>query len=177
MSYRYWTTEEEAYLRQHYGVKRVAEIMLVLNRSQRSVEKKADKLGLRSKYPGSPLYANGGEHAPRYYGEDHPLWREPGKPWESAGRVYYRRDADSKPELYARYLMEQAGHDLTNKVVRYRDGNPLNCEPDNLMVVTRAEHARMNYRSCKDIPLRRARSRMAQTGESLVDLILKGEFV
>lgn len=47
---------------------------------------------------------------------------------------------------YGRYVWEQAtGQQLTkNEMIRFRDGNPLNCELNNLEKVTRAQNAMRN---------------------------------
>lgn len=178
MTYKYWTDKEIDYLRKHYGKITVTEIMRTIPRSRKSIEKKAVKLGLKSKTKGGTNYANPHNRGQGgLSGEDHHAYRQPGKPWISNGRTYFKRDKESPVESYPRYLMEQQGHDLSGKIVTHKDGDPTNCDLDNLMVCTRAQNMVRNIHRCKDPELRRARQRMGQTGESLFDLILKGEFV
>jgi hypothetical protein len=175
MAYRYWTEEEIDYLRQHYGKVRIE--AMPLNRSRKSVEKKAAKLGLRSKYPGSPLWADSAERLPDQHGRNHWAWRKPGEVWATGGQMYIKPAADCPPRLYARYLMEQAGHDLRGKVVRHKDGNALNCKLDNLQVISRSTHAAMNSRNCHDPDLRRIRHRISRGKTTFLDEVLQGAFI
>lgn len=150
MSYRYWSKEEEAYLRKHYGRRRVAEMTAQLGRSVRAIEKKAVKMGLASKRKGSPLYKAAADRSrhPRitHYAEDHHSWRPPLEPWEQSGRMMIKRTPHGRPYPYTRYLIEkERGKKLApSQVVFHRDGNPLNCELSNLEVISRAQLARRN---------------------------------
>lgn len=147
MPYRYWTKEEIDYLRANYGIIRALDIARAIGRTDKAVEKKAAKLGLLSKVSGAPIrrdcYKNFG---PYPTGEDHHAYRQPGIPWEQNGRMVIKRHPNSAPVAYARYLIEQMGGISlrSDEIVVHIDRNPLNCHPDNLMVISRAQHARRN---------------------------------
>lgn len=57
--------------------------------------------------------------------------------WESKARVVWTKNFGPIPD---------------GAIVRLRDGNWNNCKPDNLMLITRAEHARMNYKPRRPRP-------------------------
>lgn len=172
--YRYWTTEEEAYLEAHYGQINADLIAAKLDRSRRAVERKAATLGLQSKVPGGAMYKvpwNKGVPGPS--GEDHPHFRTPGIPWEAAGRMYYRRDVESKPEFYAHFVWEKHyGPISKGKCIHHKDGNPLNCSIENLECITRAKLVRLNYG--KDLNYTRLKLSMVKSGQSWVDMVISG---
>ena len=147
MSYRYWTEDEVQYLKAHFGQIRVVEIAQRLNRTEYAVMRKAENLGIRSRVPGSPVWANASDNlGPRRFREDHSAWRPPLVPWNQQGRMVIKRTDNGTPESYARYLVEtEMGIELqSDQVVTYRDGNRLNCELSNLEIIDRVELARRN---------------------------------
>ena len=174
--YRYWTKEEIEILSAEYGKTRCVDIAKRLDRSVRSVEKKAAKLGLKSKVPGGKMYQNphnkGKEWNPM---EKHHAWRKVGDIWPAAGTLWTKPSRESGPVLFRRWLMEKYGWDLTDKVVIHKDGDTMNCQFENLDVTTKAKLVRRNYDNCKDPHMRSLRMRMARTGETIVDLVLKCE--
>ena len=149
-------------------------IAVHLGRSVSSIEKKAAKLGLKSKVAGSLPFQNthnkGKSWRPK---EQHHSWREVGEIWEAAGRKYTKLPS-GEIVSYAREVMKRRGYDVVGMVVRHRDGNPMNCEVDNLEVITLGENGARNSRNCKDPEMRAIRARIAQTGESIVDMVLQG---
>jgi hypothetical protein len=173
-----WTAAQERDLAATYGRERAASIARRHGRTVTAVEAKAARLGLASKRKGSPLYANPankGKTGPR--GADHHAFRPVGAPWAAGGRMWVRLSADQTPRLYARVVAQRAGLNITGRVVVHLDGDSMNCAPDNLQALTRAEHVARNYGRCGDTELRTARLRMAKSGESFLDILLKGGFV
>lgn len=66
---------------------------------------------------------------------------------DSTGKTYkFIKLKTNRQYPYGRYVWEQStGENLTkNDMIRFRDGNPLNCEFDNLEKVTKAQHALRN---------------------------------
>ena len=176
MAYRYWAKDEIAYLENSYGRIFAKDIAKHLNRTRRSIEKKAAKLGLTSKKPNGINYQNPhnkGKKGLHCVGENNGNWRKIGEIWEASGNLYTKNDK-GKIVLLRRHLLQKEGVDITNLNVTHIDGNPLNCDISNLKTMTNGELAIQNSKNCKDPKLRALRVRMAKTGESWVDLVLKG---
>jgi hypothetical protein len=170
-----WTKEEVQILKQNYGKAAIQSFMHLLNnRSVKAIEKKANSMGLRSKKPGSPLYT-GNPSSYRPTGKDHHAFREPGKAYAAAGRMFIKRTPDSQPESYARYQwVKKRGSIPKNHCIVHIDGDQLNCDINNLKCVSRSELVRMNHTSCKDPEMRRIRMRIAHRKISWVDAVLRG---
>lgn len=73
------------------------------------------------------------------------------------GEVFIRTDGDGHPYKYIktktcrqysypRYVWEKEHREKLTKsdVIRYKDGNSLNCDPSNLIKITRAENVKLN---------------------------------
>lgn len=169
MAYRYWTEEETQFLRQHYGNDMYArQIAEQFGRTQRSVEKKAEKLGLSSELR-APVWNAGKTY---HIGDSHHNFRPALQPYENAGRMYIKLTKHGKPKAYNRYVWEQhKGAIPKGHLIVHNDGNNLNCNIDNLSCVSRAQLVRRNYDKA-DKSLMRARMRMTRCGESFLDQIL-----
>jgi len=50
--YKRWTKEEEFILKQYYGLIPIREIMKIINRSERAIVEKANRMNLKSKIRG-----------------------------------------------------------------------------------------------------------------------------
>lgn len=143
--YKYWSKEEEEVMKKEYGNTLCRELAKRFGRSVKAVEKKAARMGLRSKISNGAMYANPHNRGIIWKPKElHHNWRKVGKPWVANGKVYYKPHRLSEPILYRRWIMEQQGYDIKGKVVRHKDGNPLNCKIENLEVLTRAEHVSKN---------------------------------
>lgn len=135
-----YTEKEDNLIRDLYGRVRVSEIAPKLNRSQKSVEKRAVRLGLQSK--GGPLYT-GNPNSNRPTGEDHHAYRKEGEVWEAAGRMFIK--VNGQIESYSRQVWEKAhGAIPSDKVVWHIDGDQTNCEIQNLELISLAERLKRN---------------------------------
>lgn len=146
----------------------------IIDRSQRAIEKKAANLGLQSKKPGGAMYQNRKRGGHGLTGAAHPNWRKIGEVWTVGGNKYTKNEA-GEIVLYRRHLMQSAGYNIAGKKVTHIDGNPYNCAPDNLEVITHGEMVRRNSVNCKRQKDRYRRASQTQRGISIVDLILQGE--
>lgn len=172
MPYRYWTKEEVEYLRENYGIIRAVDIAEAIDRTDKAVEKKAAKLGLRSKVSGAPIRQDSHKNfGPYPTGEDHHAFRQPGVPWEQNGRMVIKPLPNSTPIAYARYLIEKLrGISLqSHQIVVHIDRNPLNCHPDNLMVISRAQNARRNSIHRYPSKLKRAMRALSKLKKAIQD--------
>lgn len=72
---------------------------------------------------------------------------------KSGDRPYlYIRVAKAQWMLYHHYVWERDNGPLADgEIIRFRDGNSLNCTPGNLQKITRAENARLNHNPEKAI--------------------------
>lgn len=142
MPYLPYTPAENEYLTENYGRVRSVKIAARLGRTVKSVDKRAVRMGLKSK--GGPLYT-GNPDGPRLRGSDHPNYRPPLKPYKRAGRLMIKRTENAEPESYSRYVWEQHNGPLTKRcIVRHLDGNPINCAIENLTCVSKEEHMLLN---------------------------------
>lgn len=176
MAYRHWTKYEVTYLQNNYGFIFAKDIAEHLKRSRESVEKKAAKLGLRSKKPKGNNYKNPhnkGKKGLYCVGENNGNWRKIGEVWTAAGNKY-TKNKKGKIVLLRRHILTETGADIEGLNVTHIDGDTLNCNIGNLKTMTNEELAIQNSKNCKDPKLRALRCRMAKTGESFVDLVLKG---
>jgi len=78
---------------------------------------------------------------------------------DTSGRAYlYRREAPGRWAPLHRLLWEEANGPVPpGHVLRFRDGDPMNCAPDNIEPVTRAENARRNQDTDRAVASRLAR--------------------
>jgi HNH endonuclease len=85
---------------------------------------------------------------PRRFLRDHNR-RGTSKGWKEQGRWYIQ--IDGKKNAFHRWLVEQRdGRTLgPNEIVHHLDYDQLNNDPDNLVVLTRAEHMRLHGRDRK----------------------------
>ena len=182
---KYWTTLEVRLLRAIYPNTSNPEIGRRLGRTDSAVMIMALKLGLRK----SPAFM--ASAAVRWQRGNRP-WNAGRKGWQAGGRARLtkfkkghrgarqkpvgsvRRERDgmmikvAEPRLWvplARYVWEQNfGKISAGGIVRLKDRNPENCAPENLQLVTRAEHVRLNWKPrgpvrkpiCWTAPLRMA---------------------
>jgi hypothetical protein len=166
---RAWTTGEVRRLQQMYcwSDAPINAICESLGRTQAAVGIMAHKLGLRR----STRFLTG--PACRWQPGNRP-WNAGRQGWQAGGRAKLtrfkkghrgarqkpvgseRRTRDgwevkvAEPKVWMpkpRYVwLQNFGEIPAGAIVRLKDGNPDNCAPENLMLITRAEHARMNYR-------------------------------
>lgn len=133
---------EDNYIVANYGRVRAVVIAHHLNRNVKSVEKRAVRLGIQSKRPGSSLY-RGAPNGYRHTGVDHHGYRQEGERWTSKGRAYTKRNGQI--EMLARAVWSDANGSIPNGyVVRHRDGNALNCDINNLECISLQDHMRRN---------------------------------
>ena len=158
---RYWTIREETYLRQHYPKGGSAAIMAAFpDLTRKQINQKALKLGVRYQGPHlrpdfMPTNPDLVEHgkATRFPKGVMPANARPaGKRYvrNCKGTPYYfiRPKGERKTKPLHRHLWEQAhGQVLPGHVIRFRDGDTLNCTLDNLECITHAENARRNART------------------------------
>jgi len=65
-------------------------------------------------------------------------------------KYYFIRISKGKWKLYHRHVWEKVhGPIAPDSCIRFRDGNSLNCELDNLMLITRRQNAMMNHNQRK----------------------------
>ena len=167
MKRRYWTMPEIARFRARYPTATIAELMQEFGRSRSATKNMAVKLRLRK----SPQLI--AQHA--RWTKSHKTWNK-GKPWSPEGsrKTQFKkghRGARTKPVgaeretrdgveikvaeprrwiAKARYVWEwHNGPVPAGRIVRIKDGNRHNFAPSNLLLITRAEHARLNYRPRK----------------------------
>jgi hypothetical protein len=167
-----WNESEMEVLRNQYGKTTCQQLSIQLGRTPDAIMRKARLLGLKSRYKGSEAYSSIlNPYSKRKPITEHPIWRKEGEVYLCRGRFYIKKKG--KRMVYARYLMEQAGHDLTGKMVVHLDCNVNNLELSNLKVITRKENQSINRKKFKDPEMHKYRVRMGLTGESWVDLVLK----
>lgn len=164
---RYWTTTEVRELSRLYPGMENAAIGKIIGRSRSAVQQMAGKLGLAKS---AEFLA--GPHCRWQSGNR--SWNTGMKGWQAGGRArltqfkkghrdgrykpvgFERRERDgwsvkvAEPDVWVtkpRYVWERHfGQIPAGAVVRLKDGNPDNCAPDNLRLVTRAEHLRLNWK-------------------------------
>ena len=162
-----WTEYEVEYLKKHYGDTRAEDIGKVLYRSARAVRHKANKIGLRSNLlpsnnkgsfkKGNIPWNKGKKHLAGYekwFQKGHVPWntKDVGAIWvrKTKGIDYKYIKTEEGTKIYSRYIYEQHhGKIPANHIIRYKDGDTLNCDIENLICVSRSEHARMNARPAK----------------------------
>lgn len=175
---------------------RLLNIELGIQRSVASVQNKAAKLGLRYSGPKKCLFNS--RQVPHNKGKKlPPEWLEKcrkshfkrgqlpkntkhdGAITIRHGQNPYIRLAQGKWKQLARHNWEQANGPIPpGHVVKYLDGNTLNCELDNLTIVSRAEHLAANRNrekaraSIKNTWFHRRAEKIGAT--SFVDAVLKG---
>lgn len=165
-----WTKADMEQLKLRYGNETAAHIAAYLGRTEEAVVAKANLMGLRSK--GGKLYKcphNKGKVGVQYANK---RYRREGDVWQACGRMFTKYNGRIMP--YARYLAIRRGDKVVGRVVIFIDGDPLNCELDNIRTISRKEHAARNYMRCKDKELRRMRLAMAGRRVSWVDAVLMG---
>lgn len=65
-------------------------------------------------------------------------------------KYYFIRIALGKWKLYQRHVWEKVhGPIPQDMIIRFRDGNTLNCDINNLELISRGEHARRNHNKIK----------------------------
>lgn len=169
---KYWTTVEIIRLREIYPNRDNSEVGMVLGRTWSAVQNMAVKLGLHKSqaFMSSPVcrfqrgmkpwnkgkhYVAGGRSVETRFKKGHkgPRQRRVGverrtrdgievkiaqpNVWMSKARVVWEKHYGPIPE---------------GAIVRLKDGNWKRCKPENLMLITRAEHARLNYRPKRPKP-------------------------
>ena len=162
-----WAPDEIETLRAEYGRVLAATIARRLGRSVGAVKKKAERLGLQSD----------NFKARHAKGSDHPNGYAVGAVWQACGRMWTRTAKDGKARSLARVVLERNGVDPRGRVVVHLDGDRLNCKPENLKALTRAQNVVRNNGRCADKELRSARISTAKSGDSFLDFVLKGGFV
>lgn len=171
--YPNWTDAELEVLRNQYGKTTCNKLSIELGRTPDAIMRKARILGLRSRYKGSEAYSSIlNPYSKRKPITDHPIWRKEGEVYLCRGRFYIKKNG--KRMVYARYLMQEAGHDIKGKMVTHIDCDVNNLELSNLKVITRKENQSRNRKRFRDPEMHGYRVRMGLTGESWVDLVLKG---
>ena len=169
---RYWTMPEIARFRACYATATIQDLMHEFGRTRSAIDNMAVKLRLHK----SPQLI--AEHA--RFRKGHKTWNK-GKLYRPGGRAIEtqfrkgHRGARTKPigseretrdgvEIKvaeprkwiakARYVWEQHhGPVPAGMIVRLKDGDRYNFALGNLILVTRAENARMNYRPRKSKPI------------------------
>lgn len=168
---RYWTTLEVRAMRALYSTTTNKELGARLGRSPKAIGLMALKLGLRK----SPAFIA----AHCRYQHGHASWNK-GKTWSPAGSRrtrfkkghrggryrpvgYERVERDGvmvkvgEPRIWkpkARLVWEKHfGEIPAGAIVRLKDGNKLNFATENLMLVRRADHMRLNYRPKRPKPM------------------------
>ncbi|TXH45500.1 MAG: HNH endonuclease [Desulfurellales bacterium] len=203
--YKFYTEPELRLMRAWYhqiGPAPMARLLMIeigIQRSVPSVQNKARKMGLRYAGPKKCLFNS--RQVPHNKGKKlSPEWLEkcrkshfkPGHlPTQTKhdgaitirdvnrSKTPYIRKAQGKWQQLARYNWEQANGPIPpGHVVKYRDGNTLNCDIENLYLVSRAENLRLNQnrekaaKSLKRTWFHRRAERAGAT--SFVDALLKG---
>ena len=184
-----WTEREIEYLKNHYPSSNAKEVAKALYRTVRAVHVKAAKLGIRSE---RRLESNNGSfkkgHTPWNKGRrvivknQHTWFKKGQKVWSEkpVGTIWVRKEKEVpykfiKTEAgirrYSRVLWEQHyGKIPKGNIIRYKDGNTLNCDIDNLLCVSRKEHARMNAR-----PKQTARTKAIKSAGGYINALLMGK--
>jgi hypothetical protein len=160
--YKYWTVKDLKFLKQNVRLtdKQLAKI---LGRTLSSIKNTRQKYGFKkpqnrgcfqkgaAPWNKGKEYKAGGRSAETRFKKGHQPHNDTRAMYEVFERVddgklqKFIKLPGSRQYPYGRYVYEQIfGKLSSNYVVRFRDGNALNCEPCNLFKVTRAENCRMN---------------------------------
>lgn len=165
MTRRYWTTAEVRTMREIYSDTPNSEIGARLGRTTSAILQQALKLGLRKSpafllgphcrlQPGHATWNKGKPHNPPGSAAARFKKGHRGARQKPIGAIRRERDAlmvkIAEPRVWvplARFVWEKTfGPIPAGAIVRLIDGNPENCEPANLRLVTRAEHIRLNWK-------------------------------
>ena len=184
-----WTEREIEYLKKHYPSSSAKEVGKALDRTARAVSVKAAKLGIRSE---RRLESNSGSfkkgHTPWNKGRrvivknQHTWFKKGQKVWSEkpVGTIWVRKEkevlykfikTEAGIKRYSRVIWEQHhGKIPKGNIIRYKDGNTLNCDIDNLLCVSRKEHARMNAR-----PKKTAKTKAIKAAGGYINALLMGK--
>lgn len=154
--YARWSAKEDQYLRDNYEFKSRRELAKDLNRTAYAVKSRLDKLNVRKspeaissvcKRPNTGQIKKG--NTPVNYKPVGSILLVKDK----EGRSYYKikvHDKRNVPSIQNyrflhRYVYESThGQIPKGKIVVFKDGNTLNCHPDNLELISRVENMKRN---------------------------------
>ena len=164
---RYWAVPELREFRLLYPHTTMRELMARFKRTRSALKNLAVKLGLRKTKehvrehcrlnPGHPAWGwNRGKHY-QAGGRAKETQFKPGQRGPRQRPVGAERVSRDGVEIKVaepgvwmpkpRFVWEQHfGQIPAGAIVRLKDGNPQNCAPENLLLVTRSEHVRLNWK-------------------------------
>lgn len=168
---RYWTTVEIRKLREIYPDMNNGQVGAALGRTWSAVQNMAVKLGLHKsaafmasaacKWQKGNKPWNIGKHwSPEgskatwfKKGQRGPRQRRVGSTRTTRDGIEVKVAQPNSWKPKARVVWEKKyGPIPEGAIVRLKDGNWKNCKPENLMLITRAEHVRLNYRPRRPRP-------------------------
>lgn len=161
-----WTEGEMDYLRKNYPHTSASDIAKKLHRTKKSIHQKALALNVKAETreviakPNSNSYRKGNRPwnlgVKGYMSGNKTSYKKGNKPHNtrSLGEIWIRADKDKDykyiktekgVELLSHYIWKKHNGEIPAKhIIRFKDGDSMNCDIDNLMCISRAENARMN---------------------------------
>lgn len=162
--YYKWTEKEVEYLKEHYPTTSAAEIGKALYRSKDSIRNKACQLGLKSEQrkgnnrgsfkKGNIPWNKGLKNVtgfsstrfkkgivPHNTRKLHEVWVRN----EKGGKCKFTK-TERGVERLSHYVYRKYHNKEVPKgyIIRYKDGDPMNCDITNLMCISRAENVKLN---------------------------------
>lgn len=160
-----WTEREINYLKEHYPTTTAREVGKALYRSERAVMCKANELGIQSK---RKVFNNHGRFKKGNVpwnkglkgvnGKSSTQWKKGHKTWNirpigdiwvrtEKGKDYKFTKTERGIERLSHYVYRtNTGEEVPkNYCIRFKDGDSMNCDFDNLLCISKSENARMNY--------------------------------
>ena len=160
-----WTEREIEYLKEYYPTTTAREVGKALYRTEDAVRVKAKALGIRSE---RKVFNNHGRFKKGNVpwnlglkgvnGTSSTQWKKGHKTWNKRpiGDVWERDEKGYKCKFiktergierlsHYNYRMHTGKEVPKSHVIRFKDGDSLNCDIDNLLCISRAENAMMNY--------------------------------
>lgn len=169
--------KEDEYIKQHLAQKSIKQIAIDLKRSSITIQKRVGQLGLSniSQEKKQNSYFKKG-HTPKNKGRKQvefmsaegiensakTRFKKGNESWNkkpvgseriSNGYIYIKTAEPNKYELKHRMVYRQNFGEIPKAYnVQFKDGNPLNCTPENLYIVSKAEQVRHNQNGGKNLP-------------------------
>lgn len=170
--------EEDEYIEQHLPKKSIKQIARDLKRSSTTIQKRVGQLGLSNiatEKKQNSYFKKG--HTPKNKGRKQvefmssegiensakTRFKKGNESWNKKPVGYSRRTRDgyleikvAQPNVFKlkhRLVWEENFGEIPKAYnVQFKDGNPLNCTPENLYIVSKAEQVRHNQNGGKNLP-------------------------